>query len=146
MKRSRLGPGGKSLARGSTFRPPVDRAAKPRAWLSGFTPASVAQRAKVKGRGSIVSAERPCDPAHLWPRSRGGCDHPDCVVALTRAEHRAFDDGQLDLLPYLIAQGAWLEMAHMIGAHRADPISMLQRLTGERWAPEMNDTEPKEKP
>jgi len=138
VKRSRLGPGKKSLARGSTFRPSAERPRKPRApQRTGFTPASSAQRAKVKGRGSIVSAKSPCDPAHLVPRSHGGCDHPDCVIALTRAEHRAFDDGRLDILPYLIAQGAWVELAHMIGAHHADPISMLQRLTGERWAPEV---------
>jgi hypothetical protein len=41
------------------------------------------------------------DPAHVIPRSLGGCDHPDCVVALCRLHHRAYDRGQLDLVPYL---------------------------------------------
>lgn len=100
-----------------------------------FTPASDAQRDKVRGAVSIVSGETPCDPAHLWPRGLGGCDDPLCVVALTRLEHRAFDDGALDVLPYLIARGLWAELAHMVGVHHVDPLAMLQRLTGERYVP-----------
>lgn len=101
-----------------------------------ISPASPEQREKAGTRGSIISGQTPCDPAHLWPRGMGGCDSPLCVIPLTRAEHRAFDDGKFDVLPYLIAHGCWAEMAHMIEAHHVDPIAMLQRLTGERWAPE----------
>lgn len=108
--------------------------AKPKAARS-VRPASARQRVKVLEHTSIVSATGPCDPAHLWPRGLGGCDDPLCVVPLTRAEHRAFDEGRLDLLPYLIAGGRWAEIAHMIDAHHADPVSVLQRLTGQRWAP-----------
>lgn len=177
MKRKNgLGPGDKSLDRGSTFEnhgdglarteglartgglarggivrrghplavseegPPPHLAVAVRSPArSGFTPASAAQRAKVNGRGSIVSGQGPCDPAHLWPRSHGGCDHEDCVVPLTRQEHRAFDDGRLDLLPHLIAHGCWRELAHMVEEHHVDPIAMLQRLTGERFEPVRRD-------
>lgn len=101
-----------------------------------ISPASPEQRAKVQARGSIVSGHEPCDPAHLWPRGLGGCDSPLCVIPLTRAEHRAFDDGQLDVLPYLIAHGCWAELAHMVEAHHVDPIALLHRVTGERYVPE----------
>ena len=40
-------------------------------------------------------------PAHLAPRSLGGCDHPDCVVPLCWMHHRAYDTGRLELLPHL---------------------------------------------
>ena len=137
MKRSALGPGALSLARGSTFPPrsePLPRtASRPR---RSFTPASAPQREKVTGRGSIVSGDSPCDPAHLTPRAHGGCDDPLCVIPLTRAEHRAFDDGALDILPDLIAAGCWAELAHAVEAHHVDPISLVQRCTGERYVPE----------
>jgi hypothetical protein len=41
------------------------------------------------------------DPAHLVPRRLGGCDSPDCVVALCRTHHRMFDTGALALVPFL---------------------------------------------
>jgi len=98
--------------------------------------ASLAQRAKVDGMPSIVSGRGPCDPAHLWPQSRGGCGDPDCVVPLTREEHEAFDRGELDLLPHLVHHGCWRELAHMVLVHEVDPLSMLHRLTGEQHEPE----------
>jgi HNH endonuclease len=66
-----------------------------------FRPAAPAQRAKVAGRECLVCGWRPADPAHLVPRSPGGCDHPDCVVPLCRTHHRRYDRGQLDLLSHL---------------------------------------------
>jgi len=102
---------------------------------AGFA-ASPAQRAKVAGMASIHSGQGPCDPAHLWPRGRGGCDSPLCVVPLTRAEHDAFDRGGLDILGDLINHGCWDELAHMALVHQVDPLSMLHRLTGERHLPE----------
>jgi hypothetical protein len=144
MKRSPLSPGAKALERGSTFasrgeglqRRTPPRAASPAKPRASFTPASPAQRAAVAGRGSIVSGETPVDAAHLTPRAWGGCDDPLCVVPLTRAEHRAFDDGRLDILPFLIAHGCWAELAHAVEAHRMDPIALLHRCTGERYVPE----------
>jgi hypothetical protein len=157
MKRTRLGTGEKSLERGSTFanqgdglerRTPLRRTTELGSTGTGsnsrprqlerrpISPASPEQRAKVRGAVSIVSAEGPCDPAHLWPRGMGGCDHPDCVIPLTRAEHRDFDLGFLDLLPHLIAQGCWVELAHAVLAHHVDPIALLHRTTGDRYIPD----------
>lgn len=96
----------------------------------GISPASRAQRAKVREALSVVSSRPGCDPAHLWPRSKGGCNHPDCVVALTRDEHDAFDRGQLDILPSLIARECWDEMAHPISVHHVSPQRLVERLTG----------------
>ena len=71
------------------------------------TPAMAAtesQRAAVAGRNCIVcGTDRRIDPAHLIPRSLGGCGHALCVTALCRRCHRAYDRGALDLLPYLYA-------------------------------------------
>jgi hypothetical protein len=64
--------------------------------------ASDAQRDKVAGQACIACGiTTTVDPAHVIPRSLGGCDHPDCVVALCRLHHRAYDRGRLDLVPYL---------------------------------------------
>ena len=75
-------------------RTPLRRAACP--------PASAAQRDAVRGQGCIVCGRHTAvDPAHLVPRSLGGCEHRLCVVALCRAHHRAYDRGALDLVPHL---------------------------------------------
>ena len=98
------------------------------------SPASNAQREKVKGRACVFTADDTAvDPAHLWPRSLGGCDDALCVVPLRRDAHRAFDDGELDLLPSLISAGCFEEMAHVIAAHRVSPLTLLRRLTGREW-------------
>jgi hypothetical protein len=96
-----------------------------------FSPASEAQRAKVAGQACLVCGRRPVDPAHLVPRSLGGCDDPDCVVPLCPC-HRAYDLGQLDLLPWLEPRFR-AELAHAllhVGLSR-----LLRRATGTRWAP-----------
>jgi hypothetical protein len=137
MRRSNLKPGSKSLQRGSTFsKPRTELARSSKRKRPSFTPASPAQRAKVRDAISIVSGEKPCDASHLTARAHGGCDDPLCVVPLTRLEHRAFDAGDLDILPYLIAHGFWAELAHAIQAHHVDPLSLIHRTTGVRWAPE----------
>jgi hypothetical protein len=64
--------------------------------------ASEAQRATVAGRPCIVCGTTgEIDPAHLIPRSLGGCGDVFCVVPLCRHHHRAYDRGELDLLPHL---------------------------------------------
>lgn len=86
--------------------------------------ASDGQRKKVVGRWCIVCLRTTgVTPAHLVPRSLGGCDHPDCVVPLCWLHHRAYDAGRLVLLPYL--EPRWRdEIAHavlhlgLIGAYR----------------------------
>ena len=61
------------------------------------------QRAAVAGRACIVCrSSRRVDPAHLIPRSLGGCGDALCVVPLCRSCHRDYDQGRLlDLLPHL---------------------------------------------
>jgi len=96
------------------------------------SPASDAQRAKVAGRACLVCGQGPVDAAHLVPRSLGGCDEEECVVALCRGCHRAYDRGALDLLPHL-EPGRRAELAHAL-SHLA-LVALLQRVSGVRWAP-----------
>jgi hypothetical protein len=63
------------------------------------------------------------------PRSLGGCDEPDCVVPLCRRHHRAYDHGELDLLPHL--EPHWRpELAHAV-VH-VGVVGALRRITGSR--------------
>ena len=86
--------------------------------------ASDAQRQKISGRWCVVCLQtKGITPAHVTPRSLGGCDDPDCVVPLCWLHHRAYDAGRLELLPYL--EPRWrVEVAHavlhlgLIGAYR----------------------------
>ena len=71
------------------------------------------------------------DPAHVIPRSLGGCNRLDCVVPLCREHHRAYDTGRLDLLRYL--EPNWRrELAHAV--EHAGLLGALRRLTGRRDA------------
>lgn len=90
--------------------------------------ATDSQRAAVAGRSCIVcAATHRIDPAHLIPRSLGGCGDALCVVALCRRCHRAYDQGQLDLLPYL--EPAWrVQLAHAVG--HVGLIGALRRVSG----------------
>lgn len=103
MKRTRLGAGAKSLERGSTFNTrgkSLRRSAGTRKSRS-ISPASASQRKKCRGRACIVCRVEPAVPAHLVDRSLGGCDDPLCTVPLGPVCHRLYDEGQLDLLPFL---------------------------------------------
>ncbi len=115
--------------------PPIRRTPLRRAQ---FTAASPAQRAKVLGLTCLVCGRRPVDPAHLVSRARGGCDHPGCVIALCRLHHRAFDRGELDVLPWL-EPGGRAELAHAL-THVA-LLALLQRVTATRWTPANPTTE-----
>jgi hypothetical protein len=96
------------------------------------SPASPAQRARVTGQACLVCGGRPVDPAHLVPRSLGGCDEPECVVPLDRRCHRAYDRGELDLLSHL-EPSYRAELAH--GMLHLGLMRLLRRVTGTRWAP-----------
>lgn len=112
----------------------VTRAPKQRS--RAVSPASPEQRAKRSSQASIVSgATKGLDPAHLCSRARGGCDDALCIVSLTRAEHRAFDAGELDLLPHLVKAGCVEEIAHAVHHYRGNLPALLARLTGQRWTP-----------
>jgi hypothetical protein len=90
--------------------------------------ASERQRAAVAGRRCIVcDSEKRIDPAHLVPRSLGGCGDALCVVPLCRRCHRAYDRGELDLLPHL--EPAWrAQLAHAVG--HLGLIGALRRVSG----------------
>jgi hypothetical protein len=94
--------------------------------------ASEIQRAAVAGRCCVVcGTEKRIDPAHLIPRSLGGCGEALCVVPCCRSHHRAYDRGELDLLPYL--EPAWrAQLAHAVG--HVGLIATLRRITGTRSA------------
>jgi hypothetical protein len=94
--------------------------------------ATDAQRAAAAGRCCIVcGTDRRVDPAHLIPRSLGGCGDRLCVVALCRQCHRSYDRGELDLLPFL--EPAWrAQLAHAVG--HVGLIGALRRISGIRRA------------
>jgi hypothetical protein len=92
--------------------------------------ASEAQREKIVGAACVVCRQtKGLTPAHLAPRSLGGCDHPDCVVPLCWTHHRAYDTGRLDLLAHL--EPRWrAEIAHAVS--HLGLIGAYRRLTGGR--------------
>lgn len=102
---------------------------------AAISPASEAQRAKVKDQLSIISAKAPCDPMHIWDRRLGGCDDALCVVPATRFEHRDYEEKRLDILPALIAGGYFAEMAHVVEVHEVSPTRLVERLTGQTYGP-----------
>jgi hypothetical protein len=124
--------------KGLTTRSPLKRSSTPRK-RQPISPASPAQREKVRDAACIVTGkdrfETRIDPAHLYPRGKGGCDSPLCVVPLSAEIHRFFDDGRFDLLPYLAGRYV-AELAHALEHFDGALLSMLQRLTGERYVPE----------
>lgn len=76
--------------------------------------ASTAQRRKVRFSLCAFCGRGPgCDPAHVTPRSLGGCDHPDCVIPACRDCHRQLDKGEFDALPALEALYR-TELAHAV--------------------------------
>jgi hypothetical protein len=104
----------------------------------GFA-ASAEQRAKVRDWSCLrcVRDERDgvkIDPAHVIPRSMGGCNHEDCVIPLCRECHQAYDTGNLDLLPVLERENRHAELGHAVG--HVGLISTLERVTNERWSPD----------
>ena len=94
--------------------------------------ATDSQRAAVTGRPCIVCGAPPgVAPAHLIPRSLGGCGDALCVVPACRSCHRAYDEGRLDLLPYL--EPAWrAELAHAVG--HVGLMGALRRISGRSGA------------
>jgi hypothetical protein len=91
--------------------------------------ATDSQRAAVAGRPCIVcGVTTGVDPAHLIPRSLGGCGDPLCVVPLCRRScHRAYDSGELDLLPHL--EPGWRpQLAHAVG--HVGLVGALRRIGG----------------
>lgn len=93
--------------------------------------ASPAQRDKTKAeRGCRFCLRTPVDPAHVVSRARGGCNDPECVIPLCREHHRQYDEGRLDVLPYL----SRAEQAH--AANHLGLLSALIQTTNVRWVVE----------
>jgi hypothetical protein len=70
------------------------------------------QRERIESQVCIVCGEwfDACEPAHVVPRghpkmSAVSADDVRAVVPLCHADHRLFDEGKIDLLPYL--EPAW---------------------------------------
>lgn len=79
---------------------PLGGTRKPSPKRNGFA-ASPAQREAVRGKACLVCRQQPTEPAHVVDRSLGGCDHALCTVPLCRRDHDLYDQGQLDILPFL---------------------------------------------
>jgi hypothetical protein len=91
------------------------------------------QRAAVAGRVCIVcGTDRRIDPAHLISRAMGGCGDAACCVPLCREHHRAYDGGDLDLLPYL-EPACRAQLAHAVG--HVGLIGALRRISGSGQEP-----------
>ena len=84
----------------------------PRSGLVSFA-ASREQRLAVKDATCAYCGREGVDPAHLCPRSLGGCDDRLCVVGLCRLHHNAYDTGRLDI--YTVVTELYPEQyAHMV--------------------------------
>jgi hypothetical protein len=90
-----------------------------------------AQRAAVAGRPCIVCAAEPAEPAHLVDRSLvADLDDPRAVIPLGRHCHRLYDEGGLDLLPFL--EPAYREhLAFAVERHGL--LRTLLRVTNRQW-------------
>jgi len=103
----------------------------------GFTPASKSQKEKVAREGQRLP-DLPdetgdlwvLDPAHIVSRALGGCDDELCIIPLTRRQHRLYDRGELDILPYLTLE----EQAHAVS--HLGILGALKRTTGDNYVPE----------
>jgi hypothetical protein len=111
------------LGRGSELarQQPLTRKTKPK--RHAISPASPAQRAKIKGKECVVCSAPATTPMHLWPRGNGGCD-PLCVLPACWACHRAYDTKKLNLLAHIVTHYR-AEIAH--AQLHTDPISLLAR-------------------
>jgi len=112
--------------------------------VTGFEVSS-AQRKKIKGMRCLYCGAEAPDPAHVWQRSRGGCDHPDCVVPLCRECHDRYDERlspRIDILPQLISGRFWVELAHPTLEHRVSPTALVARLCGKDGSDPMEIVKP----
>jgi hypothetical protein len=101
--------------------------------ISTCTPA---QRLKVRETGCIISGDRESvTPAHVIPRGVTTVGQNDllAVVGLRGDLHRLYDDGELDLLPWL-ERACKPELAFAV--MRVGLMSTLRRVTNHRWSPD----------
>ena len=96
------------------------------------SPASPAQRERVKGKCCIRCGNQPVHPAHLIDRGMGGDDHPHAVVPLCFECHRLYDTGKVSILEHLEPHHRD-ELAYAV--RLVGLICALERVTNERWRP-----------
>ncbi len=94
---------------------------------------STRQREAVTDKACAVCCSMPCDPAHLIDKSLAtDLGDPLAVIPLCRRCHRAYDEGGLDLLPYLEPRYR-AELAFAV--ERVGLLTTLQRVTNDRsWS------------
>lgn len=119
------------------------REEKPKATstLNRSTPlghATEEQKRRVADKVCIVCGQwlNACDPAHVVPRghpkmSDVAADDIRAVVPLCRHDHNRFDDGEIDLTPYL--EPAWRDSQEW-AAGAVGLASALRSISGERAA------------
>lgn len=132
MRRSALGIGSKSLERGTTFASHgngLNRTAGKRRRV-GFTPASDAQRLKIRNAICRECGAADVHPAHVIDRALGGCDDALCVIPLCFRHHREYDGGRFDALSLL----SEAEQAHAVS--HLGLIGALRRITNRAWMPD----------
>lgn len=110
----------------------LKRTTRPR--LRAVSPATREQKLKVLDRACIVCGAGPSTPAHLIDRSLAPGDGDDTrlVVPLCAACHFEYDEGDLDLSPYLEPHYRE-EVAAAVEA--VGLFAALRRITGRRWVP-----------
>src|SRR3954471_376963 len=119
------------LQRKSPLRTGVPLARSPRApKRRAISPASTAQREKVRFAPCIRCAVEGVQPAHVIDRSLGGTDDPRAVVALCAACHRLYDDGAISILEHLEPHYR-TELAYAV--ELVGLITAIERITNSRW-------------
>jgi hypothetical protein len=139
VKRSPLKPGTKPLKRNTPLASVsprrVEREGTVRSTLRqgrGISPASKAQREKVRLVPCIRCGTDGCHPAHVIDRSLGGDDDPRAVVPLCPRCHRLYDDGAISILEHLEPHYR-VELAYAVVL--VGLVAAIERTTNERWAP-----------
>jgi hypothetical protein len=119
-------------------RTPLERKVPPRAAQRGIKPVSKALKEIVRDVPCLVCGVENCDPAHVISRGHTtvGQEDPRAVIPLCRADHRRFDNGELDLLGRMEPYYCW-ELGFAV--QRAGLIYTLKRVTGEDWVPTNRD-------
>jgi hypothetical protein len=96
-----------------------------------------AQKERVRDLACLVCGEHAgeCHPAHVVPRNglpREVADDVRAVVPLCFEHHRFYDDGLIDLAPYL--EPRWRDSVEW-AAGAVGLFVALRRITGCRWQP-----------
>lgn len=111
------------------------------------SPASPEQRDACRGALCAgCGATGPVDPAHLVPRSLGGCDDALCCLPLCRQCHVGLDRREgpqkdIDLAAVLALPEFAAHRAHMVSHRDWSFPRCLERLTGQRWASYSHESE-----